>query len=148
TIEKLDTRETRRLASSSSGLYSAPNLTPGTYRLTVAMPGFSTLERTGILIEVGVSAVVDAQMTIGAAEQKIEVRGEAPAIEAASSAIGGVNTGQTVRELPLNGRDWTSLAALQPGVSVIRTEAAVGAGLANTRGNRGLGQMMSIGGNR
>jgi hypothetical protein len=78
----------------------------------------------------------------------VEVKGEAPAVETASSALGAVNNGETVRELPLNGRDWTSLADLQPGVTVIRTEAAVGAGLANTRGNRGLGQMMSISGNR
>ncbi len=148
TIEKLDTHETRRIASSSSGLYSAPNLTPGTYRLTVSKAGFSTLTRTGIEIEVGASVVVDVPMTIGASEQKVEVTGEASVIEAASSSIGAVNTGQTIRELPLNGRDWTSLAALQPGVTVIRTEASVGAGLANTRGNRGLGTMMSIDGSR
>jgi hypothetical protein len=148
TIEKLDTRETRRVSSSSSGLYSAPNLSPGTYRLTAQMPGFSTIERTGILIEVGTSVVVDIAMTLGATEQKVEVKAEGTVVEGASSAIGAVNNGQTVRELPLNGRDWTSLAALQPGVSVVRTEAAVGAGLANTRGNRGLGQMMSIGGSR
>src|SRR5579872_2589351 len=147
-IEKLDTHETRRIASSSSGLYSAPNLTPGAYRLTVSKPGFSTLTRAGIEIEVGASLVVDVPMTIGASEQKVEVTGEASVIEAASSSIGAVNSGQTIRELPLNGRDWTSLAALQPGVTVIRTEAAVGAGLANTRGNRGLGTMMSIDGSR
>jgi len=148
TIEKMDTHEMRRVESSSAGLYSAPNLTPGTYRLTVQLKGFSTVEHPGILIEVGAAVVIDVQMTLGATEQKVEVQGEAPVVETASSDIGAVNNGQTVRELPLNGRDWTSLAALQPGVSVIRTEASVGAGLANTRGNRGLGQMMSIGGNR
>ncbi len=148
TIEKMDTHEVRHVESSSSGLYSAPNLTPGTYRLTVQMHGFSTTEHPGILIEVGASVVIDVQLSLGATEQKVEVRGDAPVVETASSDIGAVNNGQTVRELPLNGRDWTSLAALQPGVAIIRTEAAVGAGLANTRGNRGLGQMMSIGGNR
>jgi len=148
TIEKMDSHETRSLESSSAGLYSAPDLTPGNYRLTVRKQGFSTLEHPGILIEVGASVVMDAQLELGATEQQVEVTGEAPVVETASSNIGAVNNGETVRELPLNGRDWTTLASLQPGVSVVRTEAAVGAGLANTRGNRGLGQMMSIGGSR
>jgi hypothetical protein len=148
TIEKPDTHETRHVVTSSAGLYSATNLGPGVYRLTVTRQGFSTLQRTGILIEVGSSVVVDLQLQLGSTGQSVEVKGDAPALETASSDLGGVNNGQTVRELPLNGRDWTSLATLQPGVTVIRTEAAVGAGLANTRGNRGLGQMMAISGNR
>jgi hypothetical protein len=147
-IEKLDTHEVRRVVSSSSGYYSATNLAPGTYNVTARMPGFSLLERTGIVVEVGASVAVDLHLQLGTAQQTVEVQGEAQAIETASSALGAVNNGETVRELPLNGRDWTSLAELQPGVTVIRTEATVGAGLANTRGNRGLGQMMSISGNR
>ena len=147
-IEKVDTHEIRRVVSSSAGFYSATNVAPGVYKLTAQMQGFSILERTDILVEVGSSVVVDLNLTLGSADQKVEVKGEAPAVETASSALGAVNNGETVRELPLNGRDWTSLAELQPGVTVIRTEAAVGAGLANTRGNRGLGQMMSISGNR
>jgi len=147
-IERLDTRETRNLLSSSTGLYSAPNLAPGLYKITVQLPGFGTLERTGIRVEVGAQIVIDLQLQVGGANQSVEVTAETPVVEAGSSAIGAVNNGQTIRELPLNGRDWTSLAALQPGVSVVRTEASVGAGLANTRGNRGLGQMMSISGSR
>ena len=147
-IEKIDTHEIRRAASSSSGLYSATNVPPGIYKITAQMQGFSILERTDILVEVGSSVVVDLNLALGSADQKVEVKGEPPAVETASSALGAVNNGETVRELPLNGRDWTSLAELQPGVTVIRTEAAIGAGLANTRGNRGLGQMMSISGNR
>jgi hypothetical protein len=148
TIEKLDTHETRNLVSSSTGLYNAPNLSPGLYRIEVRSTGFGNLERSGIQIEVGAQIVLDLQLEVGGTTQRVEVMAETPIVEAGSSEIGAVNNGQTVRELPLNGRDWTSLAALQPGVSIVRTEAAVGAGLANTRGNRGLGQMMSIGGSR
>ena len=64
----------------------------------------------------------------------------APAVE----SVGAVNTGQTVRDLPLNGRDWTSLAALQPGVTVVRSQNS--AGLTASRGNRGLGTFMAVGG--
>jgi hypothetical protein len=147
-IEKLDTHEARNLVSSSTGLYNAPNLGPGLYRIGVNVPGFGMLERSGVRVEVGSQIVLDLQLQVGAAAESVEVTADAPVVEAGSSQIGAVNNGQTVRELPLNGRDWTSLAALQPGVSVVRTEAAVGTGLANTRGNRGLGQMMSIAGSR
>ena len=148
TIEKPDTHETRKLVSSSTGFYSATNLAPGVYTVTAHMAGFSLLERSGVVVEVGASVSLDIKLALGSADQKVEVKGEAPVVDTSTSALGAVNTGETVRELPLNGRDWTSLAELQPGVTVIRTEAAVGAGLANTRGNRGLGQMMSISGNR
>jgi hypothetical protein len=148
TIEKPDTHERRKTVSSSSGFYSATNLAPGVYTVTVHMTGFSLLERSGVVVEVGASVSLDLKLAVGSADQRVEVKGEAPALETSTSALGAVNTGETVRELPLNGRDWTSLAELQPGVTVIRTEASIGAGLANTRGNRGLGQMMSISGNR
>jgi hypothetical protein len=53
TIERPDTHEIRRVVSSSSGFYSATNLPPGTYDITAVMQGFTVLERTGIVVEVG-----------------------------------------------------------------------------------------------
>ena len=145
-IENLATREIRRLVSSSAGLYSASNLPPGVYRLSVAAPGFSRLVRTNLEVQVGAEILVDLRLQVGSASEKIEVSAEAPTVEAASSAVGAVNTGQTIRELPLNGRDWTTLASLQPGVSAVRTQN--GTALSVARGNRGLGGMLSISGAR
>src|SRR5438552_2870120 len=64
----------------------------------------------------------------------------------ASSQISEVVDAQTVRELPLNGRDWTQLAILQPGVAAVRTEKAVAVGA--DRGNRGYGVQITIAGAR
>jgi hypothetical protein len=146
TIVQGGTGETRRLASNSAGLYDAPNLPIGTYTLTVAASGFSTVVRTGIEVRVGSERVIDVGLTIGAAEQTVTATAEGAAVDLATSETGGVETGQVVRELPLNGRDWTTLAALQPGVSIVRTENPVV--LDVPRGNRGYGVMMAISGSR
>jgi hypothetical protein len=145
-IENTATHEVRKIASGSTGFYSAANLAPGTYELKASAPGFSSLVRKDLEVQVGAELVINVQLKVGAATEQIEVTESAPEVDTASSTLGAVNTGQTVRELPLNGRDWTTLAALQPGVSIVRTEN--GAGLSASRGNRGLGTMMAIGGAR
>ena len=145
-IENTATHEVRRATSGSTGFYSAPNLAPGTYELKVSAPGFSTMVRKDLEVQVGAEIVINAQLAVGASSEQIEVTASAPEVDTASSTLGAINTGQTVRELPLNGRDWTTLAALQPGVSIVRTEN--GAGLTASRGNRGLGTMMAVGGAR
>ncbi len=145
-IESTATHEIRRITSGSTGFYSAPNLPPGTYELKASAPGFSNLVRKDLEVQVGAELVINVQLRVGAATDQIEVTESAPEVDTASSTLGAVNTGQTVRELPLNGRDWTTLAALQPGVSIVRTENS--AGLTASRGNRGLGTMMAIGGAR
>jgi hypothetical protein len=145
-IVQAGTGETRRLQSSSSGLYDAPNLPIGTYQLTAMARGFSTVARTGIEVRVGSERVVDVELMIGPAEQTVTATLEPASVDLATSETGAVEAGRVVRELPLNGRDWTTLAALQPGVSIVRTENPVV--LDVPRGNRGYGVMMAIGGAR
>jgi hypothetical protein len=86
------------------------------------------------------------QLVLGKSEEKVAVASQAATVDLATSQTGAVLSGEVVQELPLNGRDWTTLAALQPGVSIVRTENAPA--LSNTRGNRGLGTMMAIDGAR
>jgi hypothetical protein len=146
TIVQAGTGEARRLMSNGAGLYDAPNLPIGAYKLTVTARGFSTGERTGIEVQVGSERVVDVELAVGAAEQTVTATSEAATVDLATSQTGGVESGVVVRELPLNGRDWTTLATLQPGVAIVRTENPVV--LDVPRGNRGYGVMMAIGGSR
>jgi hypothetical protein len=146
TIIEGGTGGTRRLVSNSAGLYDAPNLPLGTYKLTVTAAGFSTGERTGIEVGVGSERVIDVELAVGAAAQTATASADAAAIDLATSQTGHIESGQLVRELPLNGRDWTTLASLQPGVTIVRTENPVV--LDVPRGNRGYGVMMAIGGSR
>ena len=140
TIEEASTSEKRRLVSNTAGLYNAPNLPVGLYNVTVEAAGFSTAEHTNIDVQVGSERLVNMQLALGKAEEKVTVVSQAATVNLATSQTGAVNSGEVVRELPLNGRDWTTLAALQPEVSIVRTQSAPA--LSNTRGNRGLGTMI------
>jgi Carboxypeptidase regulatory-like domain len=146
TIEEISTSQNWKLVSSGAGLYNAPDLPVGRYDVTVKAQGFSTAERTNIDVQLGSESVINVQLILGKSEEKAIVASQAAAVDLATSQTGAVNSGEVVRELPLNGRDWTTLAALQPEVSIVRTENAPA--LSNTRGNRGLGTMMAIGGAR
>ncbi len=98
-------------------------------------------------IDVGTAAVVNLQLRLGTTQTTVEVTATPPAVEAATSSVSAVVGGTTVRQLPLNGRDWTSLASLEPGVSVVRTQNGANQ-LTINRTNRGLGTQMTINGNR
>src|SRR5436853_1363638 len=85
-------------------------------------------------------------MQVGTAIETLQVTSEAPTVQLASSDISATVNATTVRELPLNGRSWTDLAALQPGVDTIQTQPSFATGA--DRGNRGFGQQLTISGAR
>src|SRR5438128_10667416 len=144
-IKNSATGVTRTVTSDSAGFYTAPNLVPGDYQVTVAARGFST-SVADVTLTVGSNQTLDVGMKVGAASEKIVVTTEAPAVQLASSDISAVVNATTVRELPLNGRSWTDLAALQPGVDTIQTQPTFAVGA--DRGNRGFGQQLTISGAR
>jgi hypothetical protein len=145
-IENVSTGVFRTAVSDSTGFYTAPNLLPGTYKIETSAPGFSTQVQTGVSLVVGAEQVLNFTLQVGQTTQKVEVTGAPPAVELASSSIGGLVDSKTVVDLPLNGRDWTTLAALQPGVDLLVTQAG-GSANAN-RSVRGFGAQLSISGTR
>jgi len=146
-IQNVATGITTTVITNSDGYYTAANLLPGEYQLTISAQGFSTAVRKGISLTVGAQQVIDLTLQVGsAARTVVEVTTEAPAVQLASSDISAVVNATTVRELPLNGRSWTDLAALQPGVDTIQTQPTFAVGA--DRGNRGFGQQLTISGAR
>jgi hypothetical protein len=145
-ISNVATGVARALTTDSAGFYSAPNLLPGTYEITASAPGFTTEVQTGITLTVGAQQVLNLTLRVGRTTEKVQVAGEAPAVQLASSTISAVVDSTTVRELPLNGRSWTDLANLQPGVAPILTQIPFTDGTA--RGNRGFGDQIAIAGAR
>ena len=136
----------RAVTTNAEGFYTAPNLQAGTYDLKFTATGFRTDVRNGIVLTVGASQVLDLTMQVGRAVETVEVQSEAPAVQTSTSDISAVVDATTVRELPLNGRSWTDLAQLQPGVNAIETQPSFAAG--TDRGNRGFGQQLTISGAR
>ena len=145
-ITDVSTGVTRIVSPGGAGLYTAPNLLPGTYEVHVTATGFSTQVQKGITLTVGAQQVLDFTMRVGQMSQTVEVTTEAPTVELTSSTLSAQVNAATVRELPLNGRSWTDLANLQPGVAGIETQASFAQGA--DRGNRGFGAQVTISGGR
>ena len=114
----------RDVQTNSAGLYSAPNLLPATYDVTVTAPGFSTTVQKGIVLTVGDQQALNFTMKVGAITQTVEVTEEVPLIQSQNATLSAVVDQKTVVDLPLNSRDWTQLATLQLGVISIRTQRA------------------------
>ncbi len=140
-ITDVATGVTRTVSPGSAGLYAAPNLLPGTYEIRVTATGFSTEVQKGVTLTVGAQQILDFTMRVGQMSQTVEVTTEAPTVELTSSELGATVNSTTVRELPLNGRSWTDLAALQPGVVGATSHPKVDV-------NRGFGAQLSISGAR
>jgi Carboxypeptidase regulatory-like domain/TonB-dependent Receptor Plug Domain len=145
-IKNIATGFSRAITTDSAGFYTAPNLLAGTYEVTATAPGFATEVQTGINLTVGAQQVLNLVMQVGRLTEKVQVAGEAPAVQLATSSLSAVVNSTTVRELPLNGRSWTDLATLQPGVDAIQTQPSFAAG--TNRGNRGFGAQITISGAR
>src|ERR1700675_1646345 len=143
-IVNLSTQILTTLTSNADGFYTAPNLLPGEYSVTATRSGFATTV-TQVTLTVGAQRVANMAMRIGSFTEVVKVEAEAPDVELSTSEISAVVNATTIRELPLNGRDWTQLATLQPGITSIRTQPAVGAG---DRGQRGFGTQMTVNGGR
>lgn len=136
----------REVISNSDGLYSAPNLLPGTYDVTVTAGGFETMLEKGLKLDVGADQVLNLSLKVGQLQQTVEVSAETPSVETTSSTMSATVEQKTVVELPLNGRDWTQLATLQPGVTSIRAQTSTNS-TAN-RAQRGFGNQLSDSGHR
>src|SRR5437016_7507251 len=136
----------REATADTAGFYSLPNLLPGSYEVTVTSAGFSTARQSNLTLAVGQEQQINFSLKVGQTSQTVEVTEAAPQIQTTSSTLSSEVESTTVRELPLNGRDWASLATLSPGVNAIETQMPFEAGA--VRGNRGFGAQLTIAGGR
>jgi hypothetical protein len=103
--------------STSTGTYSLNAIRPGTYTLRGEASGFETFLDKGLEIHLQSTLTVDIPLAPGGVKQQITVTAAAPLLQAENAAVGQTIDSQTVNDLPLNGRDWTSLAQLSAGTS-------------------------------
>jgi hypothetical protein len=132
--------------TNDAGGYTAPNLAPGTYNITVSADKLGSQELQALTLAVGENVEENFTLSPATVTQEVVVTTALPVVDLASSQISDVVDETTVRQLPLNTRDWTLLATLQPGVSQVRTEKAVAVGA--DRGNRGFGSQLTVAGGR
>ena len=118
TITSVDTGTQRIVITNEKGLYRAPLLPLGTYRVLAELPGFKKFEQTDIHLSVGQTAVVNATLSIGAVSETITVSSaDSPALDLARIDIGHTMSDQEVHNLPLVARNPYNFALVQPGVT-------------------------------
>lgn len=145
-IQNVATGVIREVQSNSDGLYSAPNLLPGDYDIEASAHSFSKTVVKGVTLTVGSERALNLTLKVGAVNLVVQVTEMPPLVETSSSTLSATVERKTIVDLPLNGRDWTLLATLQPGVIAVRAQATTG-NSAN-RGNRGFGNQLADSGHR
>jgi Carboxypeptidase regulatory-like domain/TonB dependent receptor len=101
----------------AKGFYNLPTLAVGTYDLEITQVGFKTYKQTGLVIDANSALRADASLQVGSINEKIEISTEAAQVETQSTQMGEVIEGTKMTSMPLNGRNFIDLLALQPGVS-------------------------------
>jgi len=118
TVVSTATGEARQFTTNSSGEYVAAALPPGHYDITVPAKGFRTYTAKNVTLRVAQNARIDITLQVGDIREEVVVRGEGLAqVNTESSELGGTITGKEVTQLQLNGRNFTQLITLVPGVS-------------------------------
>jgi hypothetical protein len=126
----------RNLTTDQVGAYLAPNLIAGNYSVRATFAGFQAFERTNIILGVGGDLFIDIILQPGAQTQTVTVTEELPLVNTTSAALGGTLSNETIVDLPLNGRNFTLLLELRPGVILTLGNDSGGTGAASTNGLR------------
>jgi hypothetical protein len=116
TVTNIDTGEQRVAVTNESGLYRAPLLSLGTYRVSAELQGFKKFEQSGVSLRAGQTAVIDVGLSVGALAETITVTADAPLIDLAKIEQGRTLSEEEIKTLPLTSRNPYNFALLQPGV--------------------------------
>ena len=108
------TRVLRETRSNREGAWTVFDLPPSRYEITVAAPGFAAQRATDVELTVNTEQVLDLSLNPSTVQSSVDVRAEATGVDLDSADLSAVEDARAMRELPLNGRDWTQLALLGP----------------------------------
>jgi hypothetical protein len=115
-LVETDTGVTKEVTTNDAGLYDAVSVRTGTYRLTFSKEGFGQFVRDGVSVAVGIT-MVDAQLSVGAAVQQVEVTGQATLLATETGKQGSDLEKESMAVLPNVGQDWANFISTLPGVA-------------------------------
>ena len=116
TVTNIDTGDQRVVVTNESGLYRAPLLSLGTYRVAAELQGFKKFEQQGVSLRAGQTAVIDVSLAVGVLSETITVTADAPLIDLAKIEQGRTLSEAEIKTLPLTSRNPYNFALLQPDV--------------------------------
>ncbi len=123
TVRNQETGVTRTIVTEGDGRYVFQALQPGRYTLSAELAGFATQEVSDTVMTIGLGLRHDFVMQIQTLAETITIRGEAPVVDTTQAEIAGVVTRQQIETLPLNSRNYLSLALLVPGTTIDATRS-------------------------
>src|SRR6187455_2990515 len=106
----------REITSSPEGTYYASQLVPGRYKIAAKLAGFRSLERSGLVLQVGNTLTINLTLPIGSVEENVTVTAQSPLVDVTSARVGGNLGTADLSELPAMNRNYFSTVALLPGV--------------------------------
>jgi hypothetical protein len=143
TLTNTDTGIALVRITNDDGYFTFVNVRPGTYTLTIELAGLKTARMSDFAVGVNETVVRNAALEVGAVSEVVEVRAQSELLQASSSELGNVIEQRVIRELPLQGRNFTTLLLLTPGVNPVSTAQGPGQNGSSeltlgTEGNSGL----------
>jgi outer membrane receptor protein involved in Fe transport len=127
-VRNVATGQVQQTATDGQGRYTIADLPVGNYEAQATAQGFQTMVRRGITLTVGAQAVVDFSLSVGQAQQTVTVEADVSQVDTVSTALSSYVEQKQINDLPLNGRNFTDLVTLVPGVA---GGSQIGAGGAN-----------------
>jgi hypothetical protein len=122
TLTNTDTGDTRVVVTNEQGIYRAPLLRLGTYRVVAELEGFRRYEQTGIRLSAGQVAVVNVKLGVGALTETVSVTADTPVVDLGKIEQGRTLNEREIKQLPLTSRNPYNFALLQPGVVGFETQ--------------------------
>src|SRR5271166_2885852 len=143
-VRNLETGAERHLVTDDGGRYSAPSIAVGPYRVEASKEGFNSQIKTGINLVVGQAVSVDFTLPVGDVKEAVTVVETPTPVALTTQQTSGLVNEKQVKELPLNGRSYDQLMALNPGVVNYSSERSGGIGTSNSA----VGNMFVVSGHR
>ena len=116
-VKNVDTGKVQQAPTDAQGRFTIADLPVGNYEAQASAQGFQTVVRRGITLTVGAQAVVDFSLSVGQAQQTVTVEAQVSQVDTVSSSVAAYVEQKQINDLPLNGRNFTDLVALVPGVA-------------------------------
>jgi uncharacterized protein (DUF2141 family) len=123
TLRNEQTGVTRVEVTGATGQYRFAALSPGTYSVKTELQGFATAEARGMTITIGLTLIRDLSLKLQSVSETITVAGTSPVVDTTKAEIAGVVTRQQIETLPINSRQYLSLALLMPGTTIDGTRS-------------------------
>ena len=121
TLKNLATNVERSTTTNTAGNYVLVNINPGRYTITVHKDGFTTATQPEFELQVNQTSTLDFSLHVGSTVESVTVEAAEAGLQTSTSELGAVIDRKSVNDLPLNGRNFTQLLNLTPGVSTVNT---------------------------